>query len=158
QRWRGCVVAVLLTGLTAGLLVLTGQSEGPEPGREPVKGRAPQQAVFRGEPHPLDPLSQEEMAATVRGLQDEKKFGEDSRLALLALHEPPKKEVLAWEPGQPIRREAFAVVLDRKANQTFEAVVDLGAQKTVSWKPVVGVQPNLLLDEYDDIPELVLAD
>src|SRR5262249_45646546 len=51
-----------------------------------------------------------------------------------------------------------ALVLDRDANRTFEAVIDLGARKTVSWKPVVGAQPNLLLEELDDIPELVRAD
>jgi hypothetical protein len=84
KRWRGCVGALLLAGLTAALLVLTGQARAPKRGGEAEKDRAPQQAVFKGRPHPLDPLSREEMAAAVRVLQGEKKFDEDSRLAQLS--------------------------------------------------------------------------
>src|SRR5262249_60728513 len=96
KRWKRCVQVVLLSGLTAGLVVLTGQSESPDPGREPVKDRTPQQAVSEGEAHPLDPLSQQEMAVGVRGLREGKRVGEHNRPAPVARNEAPKEEGLAW--------------------------------------------------------------
>ena len=39
------------------------------------------------------------------GLEGLRSFFDD----LVQLKEPPKEEVLAWKPGQPMRREAFAI-------------------------------------------------
>ena len=57
--------------------------------------------------------------------------------------------MLAFTPGAPIARQAFAVILDRPANRTFEAVVDVRAPRVVSWTEVKGVQPGVLEAEYD---------
>ena len=59
---------------------------------------------------------------------------------MVQLKEPPKEEVLAWKPGQAMRREAFVVV--KKGAQTFEAVVDVNGKKLVSWTEMKGVQPR----------------
>ena len=60
------------------------------------------------------------------------------------LKEPAKQAVLAYTPGSAIPREALVIVLDRPANRTFEAVVDITGAKLASWREVKGVQPVVL--------------
>jgi primary-amine oxidase len=67
--------------------------------------------------------------------------------------------VKAWKPGQPFRREAFAVVLDRARNETSEALVDLRKKELLSWRIIPGVQPNFLVEELGtSVPDIVRAD
>jgi primary-amine oxidase len=74
------------------------------------------------------------------------------------LHEPPKDEVLAFRPGQTVPRQAFVIVLDRPANTTHEAVVDLPERRIVSWKHVPGVQPAVMPEEFTSPEKAVKAD
>src|SRR5713101_4712996 len=85
------------------------------------------------QPHPLDPLSREEIAATVSLLKSSGKITPASRFPLLVLDEPRKDELSATPP-----RRAFAIVFERAANRTFEAVVDLRNRSIVSWKQIHG--------------------
>jgi len=116
-------------------------------GAEPRKAR-----------HPLDPLSREELAATVRLLQLQGKVDQQSRIPLIVLREPPKREVLSFAPGSPVRRQAFAVVYERAGNRTFEAIVDLTDKRLTSWKEVPGVQPPLMDDDIELAQAIVRAD
>ena len=75
----------------------------------------------------------------------------------IVLNEPPKSDVLAYTGGAPFTRQAFSIVLDRRGNRTFEAVVDLRAGRVVSWNEVKGVQPPLLDGEYDELSRIVKA-
>jgi primary-amine oxidase len=80
--------------------------------------------------YPLDPLGKDEIAATVQILKAENKVRlDDTRFPIIVLHEPPKREVLNFKPGDAMRREAFAVALDRSGNKTYEAIVDLRNKK-----------------------------
>lgn len=116
-------------------------------------------AAFAAAPsHPLQALSASELALAVKILQSHDKFVAGSLFPNLTLNEPPKDEVTGFKPGRPFRREAFAVILDRKNNTTTEAVVDLKARKAVSWKPVADVQPMFLVDELTSAPEIVKKD
>ena len=108
--------------------------------------------------HPLDPLSKEEIAATVQALKAAGNVTPASRFPILVLHEPPKQEVLNWKPGAAFRREAFAEVFERERNETFEAVVEVKGARVVSWKPVPGVQPGITPEEIKLTPEIVRAD
>jgi primary-amine oxidase len=54
--------------------------------------------------------------------------------------------VLAWKPGQAMRREAFVVV--RRARRRSRAVVDVNGKKLVSWTEVKGVQPKEVLPQF----------
>ena len=98
--------------------------------------------------HPLDPLSKEEITATVEILRASGKVNPDSRFATIVLREPPKSEVLAYKPGSPFRREAFAIVYERATNKTFEAIVDLNKKSLASWKEVMNVQPPFLIEDF----------
>ncbi|MFL6277850.1 MAG: primary-amine oxidase [Blastocatellia bacterium] len=108
--------------------------------------------------HPLDPLSREEIAATVEVLKSSGKTTDASRYATIMLREPSKSEVLAFKPGSPFRREALAVVYERATNKTFEAVVDLNKKALVSWKEVTGVQPQFLIEDFLLVQQVVEND
>src|SRR5262245_37233736 len=69
-------------------------------------------------PHPLDPLTAEEITAAVAVLRAEGKADAGARFPEVALREPQKGQA----PGA---REAWLVVLDRAANRSHEAVVDV---------------------------------
>ncbi len=101
--------------------------------------------------HPLDPLSQEEIAATLQVLKAAGKVTDASRYMSIVLREPLKEEVLKVKAGAPFSRQAAVVVHEHATKQSFEAVVDLNAKKLVSWKELQGVQPPFPDDEEIDI-------
>lgn len=105
---------------------------------------------------PLDGLTSSELWTTYEVLRASGKVDAYTRYPMVQLKEPPKEEVLAWKPGQPMRREAFVVVW--KGKQTFEAVVDVKGKKLVSWTEMKGVQPNIVREEENEITAGVMAD
>ena len=97
--------------------------------------------------HPLDALTASECWAVYETMKGTGKLDADSRYAGVNLHEPPKAEVIRWKPGDPFRREALAIIKQRR--QTFEAVVDVAGRKLISWKEIKGVEPVLIADETE---------
>jgi primary-amine oxidase len=126
--------------------------------RTPAPDKGPPPEVHAAAPHPLDPLDEKELASAVEILKAEGKLTEGVLFPILVLNEPPKEELLAHREGAPFRREAFAVLLDRKAQKTFEAVVDLRKKGLASWRDVPGVQPAVLIEEFDSPKEIVRKD
>jgi primary-amine oxidase len=108
--------------------------------------------------HPLDPLDAAEIKEAVTILKAKQSFPADALFSTVQLNEPPKEEVWNYKPGAPFRREAFAVVMDRARNQTFESVVDLRTKKIISWNEAKGVQPLIFDTEYEDLKQIVKAD
>lgn len=109
-------------------------------------------------PHPLDALTAAEIESAAKVLTTAPQFPEGGQFATIVLKEPPKSDVLAYRPGAPVARQAFAVILDRKGNRTFEAVVDVKAPRVTSWAEVKGVQPVVLASEYEVLVRVVKAD
>lgn len=108
--------------------------------------------------HPLDPLTAEEITAAAGVLRAAPQFPRGAAFSTLVLREPDKEAVLGFRPDAPPARRAFAVVLDRRGNRTFEADVDLAARRLVSWRTVEGVQPLVMETEYEELPGIVKAD
>ena len=108
--------------------------------------------------HPLDPLTAAEIETAAKVLTAAPQFPAEAQFATIVLKEPPKSDVLSYTPGTPIARQAFAVILDRKRNRAFEAVVDVKAPRVVSWNEVKGVQPVVLEHEYDVLVDIVKKD
>ncbi len=108
--------------------------------------------------HPLDSLDAAEMSRAVEIIRADARLPKEGLFPSLVLNEPPKAEVLAWKTGDPFRREAFAVMYDRKSSKTFEAVVDLKEGKVASIKEMPGVQPGVMLSEFESLPKVVSAD
>lgn len=107
---------------------------------------------------PLDPLSDAEILKTFQVIEASSKFPPGAFFPIVTLKEPPKSELLAWDPGESFRREAFANVYNRSANRLFEAVVDLKTNKITSWVERPGVQPAVFVSEYDTADAVIRAD
>jgi primary-amine oxidase len=103
-------------------------------------------------------LTKDEIALAAKLLKDGGNATNASRFQTIVLREPPKGEVLSYKTGDAFRREAFVIVYEREANQTFEAVVDVKGGKVVSWKEVPGVQPSFMLDDILIIQTAVRKD
>lgn len=110
------------------------------------------------QPHPLDPLSAEELQRTVEVLRERDELTETALFPIVTLAEPSKEEVHSFNGDEPPPRRAFAVILDREQNHVYETVVDLVAGKVQSWKEVKGVQPGVLVEEFESPREWVKAD
>ena len=80
--------------------------------REPFESGAKARALY-----PLDPLTSGELESAMNALKAAGRLAEGMLFPILVLREPPKADVPARREGDPVRREAFALVLDRKAKQ-----------------------------------------
>ena len=76
----------------------------------------------------------------------------------MALHEPPKERVLDFRDGDPVDREAFAVLLDKTDGSTYEAVVSLTDEQVRSWKRIPSVHPPVMQEEFLECERVVKAD
>src|ERR1035438_23859 len=72
-------------------------------------------------PHPLSPLTADEIRAATRIFRASSKFPADAQFSILTLDEPPKAQVLA-KANMP--RRAFAVIYDHPGHRTFEATAN----------------------------------
>ena len=96
--------------------------------------------------HPLDPLTTEEISATVQTAKSDSRFA-TAAFPSIALFEPSKAEVLAWRPGQPIARRARLQAMT--ADRVYEIAVDITNRRL---GPVVeknGVEPSMTLSEIE---------
>jgi primary-amine oxidase len=107
--------------------------------------------------HPLEPLSAEEIAAAVAILRRERALGPQVRFMEVALHEPPKSQVLSFSPGDAVERSAALTLLDNSDGATYEAVVSISRGEVTSWQQIPGVQPPIHLDEFLECENAVKA-
>lgn len=103
--------------------------------------------------HPLEPLNADEFRQTATILRRDGLVSDSFRFASIELKEPPKEEVKAWRPGDAVPRTAFAVVLDRAENKTYEATVDLTGDAVAAFEHIAGVTPNFTVDEFHAVDE-----
>src|SRR5215470_15681504 len=109
--------------------------------RMPLELDAPATTTLPQVLHPLDPLSAQEITAAVAILRTSGKLGSNVRFATVVLQEPSKEVVLNFKDGDPIEREAFAILLDNADGATYEAVVSLTNSLVKDWKHIPEVQP-----------------
>ena len=100
--------------------------------------------------HPLEPLTADEFRQVAATLRRDAGVTDAFRFAAIELVEPPKADVLSWQPGDPFDRRALTVLWDRGTSRTFEAVVDLPADAVLCFAHVPGVTPNFTVDEWHD--------
>jgi primary-amine oxidase len=109
--------------------------------------------------HPLEPLTVAEITRAVDLLRSTGRLGKACRFVSIALREPEKSAVLAFDADGPAPpREAAAVVLDKADGKTYEAVVSLTDGAVTRWEHVPGVQPQVLLEEFFETEEVVKND
>lgn len=107
--------------------------------------------------HPLTPLTAAEIAIAVTTVKQQKSLGERVRFMSVALQEPPKDCVLAYQQGDTIDRQAFMVLMDNATAKTYEAIVSIGDRAVVSWAHIADAQPGFVLDEFFECEAAVKA-
>jgi primary-amine oxidase len=108
--------------------------------------------------HPLEPLSLDELTAAVELLVGSGRLGTAPAVAWVALLEPPKQDVLAWRPGQPVARRAQVVSVDRETGITYESVVDLSEGVVERADPKPRLHAPILPIEWFEATAAVLRD
>jgi primary-amine oxidase len=108
--------------------------------------------------HPLEPLSAEEVAAAAAILKRDQGLAGTARFVSVTIHEAPKAEVLAFTPDHRIDRQAKIVIRERAARTTFEGIVSITNDKTLSWRELPGVQPSMMAEEFALLEEAVKQD
>jgi primary-amine oxidase len=113
--------------------------------------------------HPLDPLSESELASAKAILIRQKRLGASVRFACLELAEPAKADVLAWRPGQPLQRRAAATLFDCRTGVTHLAVIELAAERVAAWKEHPSGtfpygQPPVIIEEFYKVGDIVKSD
>ena len=106
--------------------------------------------------HPLDALKMQEYWTVYEVLQASGRMDKDTYYATVLLHEPAKDKVLAWKAGDPVPREADAILI--RKGQAIEARVDIAGRKLESWKEPKGVHAPIIDSEFKELGELVKKD
>jgi primary-amine oxidase len=106
--------------------------------------------------HPLDPLTSQEIGIAVAELRRAGYADAAMRFALIDLDEPEKDAVLAWRPGQQVRRKAFVVA--RRDRAVYEAVIDLVARRVERWQELPDTQSAVLAEEWTNAQRITVAD
>jgi primary-amine oxidase len=109
-------------------------------------------------PHPLDPLSAEEVGAAVRTLRAQGPASDHLRFVSVNLHEPAKSELESISAGNTLDRRAFIVVIDLAARRVLEALVSLHDETLLSCEERRGVQPGIIIEEFILCEKAVKAD
>jgi primary-amine oxidase len=109
--------------------------------------------------HPLEPLTAAEIEAAAAAVTAAAGLGPAARFVYISLYEPAKADVIAFEAGGPApEREAKVIVRERAHRATYEGVVAVGQGEVRSWRPVPGVQPSVMFEEFVAAEEIVRAD
>ena len=107
--------------------------------------------------NPLDSLTADELRTAVEVVRRERGLGPGVRFVSVTLHEPPKSAVYDFRRGDGMGREAELVMLDRERARTYEAVVSVSEGTVRAWRELQGVQPAIMVEEYEECERLVRA-
>jgi primary-amine oxidase len=134
-----------------------------EPDVSQTLGGAPTTGITAATPHPLDPLTPDEIRAARAAIEKAGKITETVRFPLITLLEPPKAEVLAHRPGAEVQRRVLLIALDLATGDTHEGVVSLASGELEEWVRVPTAAPPygqapIMLEEYELVAEIVKAD
>ena len=105
-------------------------------------------------PHPLDPLSAEEIERAVACLRRDRGVAAGWRFSAVELAEPAKAELLRGDTGA-IARLAEVIGWNPAEGVTHAGLVDLDADAVVEWRSVPGVQPSFTVEEYHECDEML---
>ncbi|MDX3071455.1 primary-amine oxidase [Streptomyces sp. NPDC088354] len=112
-------------------------------------------------PHPLDPLTADEIAAARRILTEEGRVTDATRFPLVLLDEPDRHTADAHRDGDPVVRRLRVTLLDSLTGAAAEALVDVTAGVVVAHRALdtdQEGQPPVTFEEYEIVEEIVKAD
>jgi primary-amine oxidase len=106
-------------------------------------------------PHPLDPLTADEIAAVAAAVRRDREVTPPGwRFASIELIEPAKEAPAGSVP--PVR-QAAAVCWNRADGEAFRAVVSIPDAAVTGWEHLPGQQPNMTVDEWHECDEMLRA-
>ncbi|MEL6983239.1 MAG: primary-amine oxidase [Actinomycetota bacterium] len=105
--------------------------------------------------HPLSMMTEAEVETAKRILRDAGHVTDTSRFHGCCIHEPPKKEVAAWQPGDEVDRRLDLVV--RNGADVYEATVSVTGNTVDRWEHQPGVVPRVGLLELRAVMEACRA-
>jgi primary-amine oxidase len=106
--------------------------------------------------HPLDPLTRAEIETAVAVVRGRQELGDGLRFISSMLREPSKESLRAFEEGGGAPpRVAGLVLFDRGPGATYEALVDVDVADLIELKRVEGVQPAIMVEEYEECERLL---
>jgi len=143
------IVAVLRTISVAVVIIAmsAGCQRSPEPAPTGSGSASPS-----GDPssapvvHPLDPLTADEIGVAVQVARSDARFA-GAAFPSVAVQDPPKTAVLAWQPGQRVVRRARVEALTTES--FYELLVDLTGRQIISAIERRGVEPSITLSEVE---------
>ena len=105
-------------------------------------------------PHPLDPLTADEIRRVTGLLRRERGVARPQwRIAAIELREPAKEVVRGHRPGDPVERVARAIVWDTGDGLAYVAELSVSDDTLLAWEPQPGRQPNATVDEWHECDE-----
>ncbi|MBJ7472067.1 MAG: primary-amine oxidase, partial [Solirubrobacteraceae bacterium] len=123
-------------------------------------------SVSKMHPHPLDPLTADEIREAVSVLRAEHELDAGWRFASIELVEPPKQVVYAFDaaatPTAPVRRAQLNCWSATTRDSTHTAVVRLATEGSgaavESWVAHPGKHANATLDEFHAVDDTLRTD
>ncbi|MFJ8674619.1 primary-amine oxidase [Streptomyces sp. NPDC093589] len=112
-------------------------------------------------PHPLDPLTGDEIATARAVLTEAGRATGTTRFPLVLLDEPDRHTVTAHRDGDPVVRRLRLTLLEPATGTGHEAVVDVTARTLLAYRPLdpeTDGQPPILFEENDRCDAIVKAD
>ena len=99
--------------------------------------------------HPLTPLTADEISTAASCVKAQSGWDDNAFFETITLDEPDHDEMAAFRANgaRPARR-AYVCCYERSSNRTLRGVVDLGAERLVSWDHVPGVQARIPPEEF----------
>ena len=106
--------------------------------------------------HPLDALTPAEYWVVYKTIRDAGHTEEKTLFSSVLLHEPDKKYVLAWKPGDPIERKADAVLYYK--GKSYAALVNISTAKVESFEELKGMQAPYTTTEEQEVNDAIKHD
>ncbi|HEX5780416.1 MAG TPA: tyramine oxidase, partial [Solirubrobacteraceae bacterium] len=102
-------------------------------------------------PHPLDPLSADEIRQAAAILRRDRDVTDRWRFASIELKEPPKQ-------GGAEDRRATVICWNRDDGHVFKSLVNVSQDAVETWDHVPDGQPNMTVDEFEECNEILRRD
>ena len=97
--------------------------------------------------HPLEALSIDEVAAATAAVRSAGRLSDAMRFVTVALHEPTRRELAAYDDGEPLPRRVTATLVDGPSCNVHEVVIRVPDGVIDDWTVRHDVRPALLYDE-----------